>query len=540
MRFIILFLFSVFLASGSSNAKDMPRLERRGHAVQLIVDSRPYLAIGGELHNSSASAPKYMAPIWDRLARNGVRTVIGTASWELVERREGRFDFTAVDDQIRQARARDIHLVLIWFGGYKNAESTYAPRWVRRDEARFPRAKRDPGVELHGIGALLRRGVALSSFNERLVEADAHAFGAFMRHVREVDKQHTVILVQVENEVGLLGDSRDRSVQAEEAWSKPVPPSLMTYLQHNRETLGQYLRKIWGRGGFRTSGNWAEVFGTDKSANEIFMAWNFGRYVDRVAQAGQAELHLPMYANAWLGPVEKAPEPGDYPSGGPVARVLDVWKAAAPNLAFLSPDIYIDDFAGTLADYHRADNPIFVPEAKPDVGNLFLAVGRFDAIGFSPFGIEDVPDDADLFKAYRTLETLRAPILRAQQEDRIRGFRLAAGNEEKLTLGGYQISVRGPRSTEGLFGAGTGSAAPEKPIGYGLVIQTEDDEFLIVARGASFHIAIPGKDVELDTAQEGSFERGRWIGGRTLNGDERYNMFPAEKINIVRMRVLQR
>ncbi|MEO5586908.1 MAG: DUF5597 domain-containing protein, partial [Novosphingobium sp.] len=528
------------LIGTNAAAKDLPRVEQNGAVAQLIVDGAPYLILGGELHNSSPSSPPYMGPIWDKLARNNVRTVIGAASWELIEPDPGRFDFSAVDEQIRQARARGIRLILIWFGAFKNAESTYAPSWVRRDEERFPRARRDPGAKLQGIASFLRNGVALSVFNDRLVDADARAFAALMRHVREADKDQTVIMVQVENEVGLIGDSRDRSSLANRAWSQPVPTDLIRYLQQNRAKLRPQLRDTWGRNGYLTSGTWAQVFGTDKAADEVFMAWGFGRYVERVARSGAEQYRLPMYANAWLGPQPKSPEPGDYPSGGPVARMMDVWKAAAPTLAFLSPDVYIDDFEGALADFHRADNPIFVPEARPVTGNLFVALGRHKAIGFSPFGIEDVPDNHDLFKAYRALNTMLPSIVRAQQEDRIRGFKTATGRMEKLTLGRYEIMVMGPRSSEGFAGAGTGSAAAENLEGYGLIIQTGEDEFLVIARGASLQFSSADSQVEVDWAQEGTLERGQWVPGRTLNGDERHSMFPQDALRLVKVRLLRR
>lgn len=537
---LALALISAALTVSPVLARDLPRVERNGEATQLIVDGAPYPVLAGELHNSSPSSPTYMAPVWDKLARNDVRTVIGVASWELVEPQEGRFDFRAVDDQIRQARARGIRLVLIWFGAYKNAESGYAPTWVRTDEARFPRARRDPAAKLQGIANFLRNGVALSVFNDRLVDADARAFAALMRHVREVDKDQTVILVQVENEVGLLGDSRDRSAAAEQAWSQPVPAELIGRLQQNTAQVQPHLRETWTRNGSRTSGTWAEVFGPGKAADEIFMAWAFGRYVDKVARAGAEQYRLPMYANAWLGPQSKSPEPGDYPSGGPVARMMDVWKAAAPSLAFLSPDIYIDEFESTLTDFNRVDNPIFVPEARPVTANLFLALGNYKAIGFSPFGIEDVPDGHDLFKAYRVLNTVTPQIARAQQEGRIRGFKTSTGRIDRLSLGGYDITVVGARSSEGFAGAGTGSAAAANLEGYGLIMQTGEAEFLVVARGASLLFNRPGTQVEVDWAQEGAFENGEWMPGRTLNGDERHALFPQDKLNIVKIRLLQR
>ena len=533
-------IIAAFVIAAPASAQELPRVELRGQATQLIVDGSPYLVLGGELHNSSPSSPEYMVPVWDRIGRNNVNTVIGVATWELAEPQEGRFDFTAVDDQIKQARAHGMRLVMIWFGAYKNAESTYAPSWVRRDEARFPRAQRDPGSKPNGVAAFLRNGVALTPFNDRLADADARAFAALMRHLRQVDTAHTVILVQVENEVGLLADSRDRSSLANRAWTQPVPAALLNHLRRKRETLHPHLREVWAQQGYRTSGTWAQVFGTGKAADEIFMAWGFAQYVERVARAGAGEYPLPMYANAWLGPKPGQPDPGDYPSGGPVARMMDTWQAGAPSLAFLSPDIYIDDFAGTLADFHRSNNPIFVPEARAETGNLFIALGRFNAIGFSPFGIEDVPENHDLFKAYRALEPLLPRIARAQQEGRIAAFTTRPASQDKFLLGGYEITVRGPRSSVGIFGPGTGSTEQATAGGYGLVIQTARDEFLVVARAASLQFGSASGQVEVDWAQEGGFRKDEWIAGRTLNGDERHAMFPDDKLNIVRIKLLRR
>jgi hypothetical protein len=532
-------IVAAVLVSTTAAADELPRIERRGQATQLIVDGKPYIALGGELHNSSPSSPAYMAPIWPRLAQNGVRTVIGVASWELVERQEGRFDFAAVDDQVRQAKAHGMRLVMLWFGAYKNAGSTYAPTWVRRDLKRFPRAERDPNVIITGVAAGGNYGPTLSVFNDRLITADARAFAALMRHLREVDRDHTVIMVQVENEVGLLGDSRDRSALATAAWSQPVPTELMKYLQDNRAVLRPQVRDTWARLGFRPSGTWAEVFGTDKAADEIFMSWGFGRYVDRVASAGSTQYPLPMYTNAWLGPQARGPEPGDYPSGGPVARMMDIWKFAAPSLAFISPDIYVDDFAGTLGDFHRPNNPIFVPEAKPDAGNAFVALAEYKGMGFSPFGIEDFAPDHDLFKAYKVLDIMLSEIARGQQDGSIRGFKVTTGEQQKFAFGRYDVSFSGPRSTLGMFGAGTGTAEPAKSTGYGLVIQTGEDEFLIVGRAVDVKFTAAGRPAEMDSVEEGVFENGRWIPGRTLNGDERYFLFPVDALRTVRVRLLR-
>jgi len=524
------------LFAGQASAGDLPQLVKRGQTTQLIVDGAPYIALGGELHNSSPSSPTYMAPIWDRLAKHHVNTVIGAASWELVEPREGIYDFTAVDDQIRQAKARGMRMVMIWFGAYKNAGSTYAPSWVRRDPLRFPRAQRDPARADSGEGLM---SPVLSVFSEALVETDARAFAAMMRHIRKVDPGQTVIMIQVENEVGLLGPSRDRSPPAEAAWTRPVPAALIAYLHRHRGELRPQLLESWGRQGYREAGSWAEVFGTDSSADEIFMAWNFGQYLDRVAKAGAAEYGLPMYANAWLGPQAGYQKPGDYPSGGPVARMMDVWKAAAPSLALLAPDIYVDDFGGTLADYRRPDNPIFVPEARFDAANLFVALGQYDAIGFSPFGIEDGGDNDEVFQAYRVLGEMTGLIADAQRDGRIRAIKVTGANE-KITLGGYDLTFTPQGGTLGAFGPGTGKAAEPKATIYGLVIHQAPDEFIIVGRGFWVNFAAPGSTVEIDTAQEGVFKKGQWVPGRTMNGDERYGLFANDSLRVERIQLLRR
>ena len=515
----------------------LPRIERRGSCSQLIVDGEPFLALGGELHNSSPSSPAYLAPVWDRLAAAGVRSVIGAASWQLVEPEEGVFDFTAVDDQIVQARARGIRLILIWFGSYKNAESSYAPSWVRRDEERFPRAERDEENLMTGRFSL--DGPILSVFGEELLRADARAFSALMAHVRDVDPEHTVIAVQVQNEVGLLGDSRDRSALAEAAWSAPVPDVLLAGLAERGDALQPWLRELWRSRGARSSGSWAEVFGEGRAADEVFMAWAFSRFVNHVAADGEREHPLPLFTNAWLGPQPNAAEPGQYPSGGPVARMIDVWQIGAPTLALLAPDIYIEDFAGAVGSFDIADNAILIPEARPEPGLACVAVGARAALGFHVFGIEDVLDRAELFREFQVLQSLSSVITDAQIDGRIHGFRLATGESETVELGGFSLTAAGPIDTRGMFGEGTGDSAAVVT-GYGVVIHLGGDEFLVAARGATVRFARPEEIVEWDTLTEGTFVDGQWRPGRTLNGDERYFMFPLDDLRIVRIRLLRR
>ncbi len=224
----------------------IPHLERRGNTTQLIVDGKPFLALGGEVYNNSASNLEYMRPIWPKLAAMHLNTVLVPVSWAQFEPAEGRFDSALVDGLIRDARANHLRLVLLWFGSWKNSWSSYAPDWVKRDFDRFAR------VQLRN-GAGTER---LSPFCEANRIADARAFAALMRRIRETDSEaHTVLMAQVENEVGVIPDARDHSAAANVAYAQRVPGALMDYLQRNRDTLDPALRARWQAAGFKTSGN---------------------------------------------------------------------------------------------------------------------------------------------------------------------------------------------------------------------------------------------------------------------------------------------
>jgi hypothetical protein len=508
----VLFFFAA-AAAVAQTAASLPAIRQNGPVKQLMVDGKPFVMLAGELHNSSASSIEYMKPIWKKLEAMNLNTVIGTASWELVEPQEGAFDFALVDDQIRQARAHNLRLVLIWFGTWKNANASYVPLWVKEDYQRFPRVRSKDGVARE----------ELTPFGQQSLAADAKAFRALMHHIRTVDSQHTVIMMQVENETGKLGDSRDRSPLAEFAWNRPVPTQLMTYLSENKDKLLPELSKVWGANGFKTAGSWPEVFGSDAWGDEVFMAWYVAKYVGAVAEAGKAELDIPMYVNAWL--VQNETQlPGAYPSGGPVSRMHDIWRAAAPQLDLLAPDIYLPDFRGVCASYTRSGNPLFIPEARASVPNLFWAIGKHAALGYSPFGIESLPEDTPLAAAYKTLAGMMPVLTRYQAEGKVVAVMPEAPDRpsQAVSLGGYQLTFtfggggRGPAPVSGPAGAA-------QPSGFALVMHTAPDEFVLVGQSFSVTAApdIPGpKLAGFGSIDEGRYEKGVWIAGRRLNGDE--------------------
>lgn len=539
----------------ASASQDLPRVRKQASTVQLIVDGKPWTALAGEVHNSTASSSVYMAKVWDRLATLNLNTVITPAYWELIEPEEGRFDFALVDAQLREARQRNMRIVLLWFGTLKNARSSYAPIWVRADQKRFPRAAIRPSTLPFAKG-----DPALSVFGENVVDADARAFSALMDHLAKVDPQHTVIAVQVENETGLLGDSRDRSPIAQAAWNTVVPADLLTYLARNRDRLTPSTKALWSKNGYRKSGTWAEVFGTSWEAEELFMAWGTSRLVGRVAAAGKARLDLPMYANAWVGPQKPSDIAGSYPSGGPVPRVFDIWQAGAPRLDWLSPDIYVDDFSKWVGSYAYSGNMLFVPEARFVVGNLFLALGKYNATGFSPFGIETGVPGNQIAEAYGLLRGLGGMIGDAQARGAIAGFALAKNETQNVTMGDYVVTVRGQRETLSKMLLDMGVTIPlgqpertaqsagdhasdlsdDRPTG--LIIQLGADDFVVVAKDLNVGFArkeTTGESVEIARVQEGVFVDGNWMGGRVLNGDERLQMIPTDKFGITRITLLR-
>ncbi len=546
-------LFAAGLVAQSNPAAPMPEIRRTNGVAQMYVDGRPYVMLAGELHNSSASSIDYMRPVWNRLSALHLNTVIGTVSWELLEPEEDKFDFNLVDAQIREARIRNMRLVLIWFATWKNAESTYTPLWVKADTKRFPRMVKKQRPDLKSrMSAFFAESMAapnLTPFGEESLAADAKAFRALMRHIREVDPQHTVIMMQVENESGLLGDTRDRSPMAEAAWARTVPAELMGYLVKNKESLLPELREVWGANGSKRSGTWAEVFGTGNYADEVFMVWHVGRYIGKIIEAGKAELPLPMYVNAWLGPQPDMEQPGQYPSGGPVARMMDVWRAAAPRVALLAPDIYVRDFKGTCALYARSGNPLFIPEARAVTGDLFWALGQHAALGFAPFGIEDVKEDHQLAEAYRVLGEMIPVLAKAQTEQKVVGILMDTDEQQKASLAGYGLQIRSSRRRVAMAAgeappdAGGFGPPPADSRPFGMVLATAPDEFVVVGSGFAVNFSAEGpapKTAEIGWIDEGRFERGQWIRGRRMNGDEGCVLLRGGPIGMLKVKLLRR
>jgi len=499
-------------SASSTSASDIPHLQKQGTATQLIVDGKPFMALAGELLNNSATNLDYLQPIWPKLVAAKLNSVLVGVSWAQLEPQEGKFDFTFLDAVVQGARSHNLRVVLLWFGSWKNGYSSYPPDWLKRDFERFPRAQfaRGRSVEL------------LSPFSDANRDADARAFAAMMRHLKEVDgREHTVVMIQVENEIGLPGEYRDRSPLASKAYNAPVPKDLMDYLQQHKDALIPELRQVWEAAGFKTSGTWTEVFGQGPATDEIFMAWHFARYVGRVAEAGKAEYPIPMYMNTWFWGFGKVA--GTRQSGSPMPDVWDVWRAGAPGIDIFSPDCSTR-FAEFAAKYNQSGNPLFIPETRAGVAGAaraLYAFGHHDAIGISPFGIDTtVGKDPDYLHIYDLLSGLAPLILEHQGKGTMSAVLLDPDDPpQKVQVGNYTLTGARlvPRAMPGA------PPPPQTEPSGAIFIATGPDEYFAAGRGVTvtFSPNTPGPPLAgLATVEEGDFVNGCWVPLRRLAGDD--------------------
>ena len=499
---VAVLVMGVAFSALPARSAEMPRLVKKDGRYALMVDGQPFLILGAQINNSSAW-PAVLPEVWPAIEGIHANTVEAPVYWEQLEPQPGRFDFSVMDELVKQARSHRVYLVLLWFGTWKNGRMHYVPEWIKTDPAQYPRVMNDRGEPLD----------VLSPHADSNLEADKKAFAALMQHLKQIDgEQHTVILVQVENESGSLGSVRDFSPAAEKIFQAQVPGDLVQALH-------------------RHPGNWKEVFGAD--ADETFSAYAVAHYIDQVAVAGKAEYPLPLYVNNWL---KYRPEtiPGvNYPSGGPTYNMLDVWKAAAPAIDMIGPDIYMDDsgdYRQVLAQYHRPDNPTWVPEtgmSDADAKYFFYVLGD-GGIGFSPFGIDytgwtitDNKPPPMHAENYALISPMDREIARLNFEGKLNtAVEEEGAAQTSLDFGRWQSTVA--------FGFPQFDGGPKAPgtkdhHGRALVAQLSPDEFLVTGIDARIKFELGSKDngrAQILRAEEGHYENGNWKFVRLLNGDE--------------------
>ncbi len=499
-------------AATEASEGDMPHFVQKDGRHAFIVDGAPFLMLGGQSGNSSAW-PAELPGVWSAVDRIHANTLEVPVYWEQFEPEQGEFDTSIIDTMIAQAREHHVRLVLLWFGTWKNGSSHYIPLWMKAKQELYPKI----------IG---KNGLSVDSPSPHYpasLELDKSAFRALMSHLKASDAVHTVIMVQVENESGAWDTIRDYSPTAQAIFEQPVPAQLLGALGLSA----------------KSGGNWTAVFGKD--ADEFFHAWFVARYVGQVAAAGKEAYALPMYANAALrDPISPGPA-GTYESGGPTDNVLAIWKAAAPALDVLSPDIYQDDSARyrrVLELYARPDNPLFVPETgfSPWYAHMLFAALDKGAVGWAPFGIDLVggaypippvggrEEDrlAPLALNYSIVGPIMREVARLEFEGRLQAVAEEAdSHSQAMEFGSWKavVTYGAPR-----FGSATQPKGNPEPTGVALVASLGKDEFLVTGHSCrvDFQPADPQSKAKREYlhVEEGTFENGEFKLVRVWNGDQ--------------------
>ena len=497
-------------AADAAGATPIPQIVSKDGRHALMVDGAPFLILGAQVNNSS-NWPQALDDVWPAIDVVKPNTVMVPVAWEQVEAKEGTFDFSFVDVLLKQAREKDVRLVLLWFATWKNNSPNYAPDWVKLDNTRFPRIVTADGRTLN----------SLSPHAQATLDADRKAFVALMTHLKAADPQRTVIMVQPQNEPGTYGSVRDFSPLAQKVFEGPVPDALL-------KKLG------------KSPGTWREVFGAD--ADEYFHAWHIARYIDQVAEAGKAVYPLPIYINAALrGPFNPG-QPGQYASGGPTDNVLDVYKAAAPHIDLLAPDIYMPEYTHytTVLDrYARPDNPLFVAETgnREEYARYFFSALGEQAIGWSPFGIDfshytnwplgakrvDAETLAPFALNYAIARPAARVIAQASFEGKVRGTAEQPGQAMQTVKIDDRWNMVVTYGVPQFWFQGEPPGNPE-PIGRALVVQLGPDEFLVAGAHARINItaadpAVAARQI-YDFVDEGTYVDGKWVFRRRWNGDQ--------------------
>ncbi len=512
-RTALICLTAIACLSLTAQSNSAPHLEKNKNVTQLIVHDKPFLIRGGELGNSSASVNAYMQPVWPKLNAMQLNTVLMPVYWELIEPEENKFDFNLIDSLVANASANNLHLVFLWFGTWKNSMSCYVPYWMKTDTKKFERT-----IDKNG-----RKMEIISALSKEALDADKKAFAALMNHVKTVDAvNQTVIMVQVENEVGMLSTAKETQPSALKLFSQQVPKELMQYLQKNKEQLVPELKERWQQQGFKTNGTWHEVFGDGLATDEIFQAYYYASYVNEVAKAGKAAYNIPMYVNAALN--RPGALPGEYPSAGPLPQVMDIWQFAAPAIDMLSPDFYNPDTKYWCDLFTRNNNTLFIPEIRFDStcgAKALYTIGHYHSLGFSPFSIENVdgkPAD-NLQKSYKLLDQLSHYILHEKNVIKTDGVLLDKTNSiDTLTFGKYIFKI----SHDNTLGWNGHKQDAVWDATGAVIIQTGEDDFIIGGTGVviNFTCIDTAKVAGIGSCEKGVFENDVWKPILILNGDQ--------------------
>jgi hypothetical protein len=348
------------------SADPRPHFESVGGRPVLYVDGWPFAALAVETHWADLIYGRYaetlhaydhLFPAAKALGLNAVKVPI---KWSMVEPKKGVYDFCYLDHVKAMAERNGLRLVVGWFGHYASGDGNiyrnltgevFAPMYVVEDDVTYPRAVDADGIAHHN---------AISYDYEPIIEVETAAFRAFMEHIRAVDEEtHTILLVQVENEIAVFGaDRRNRR-----EWRDHSPAS----------------NKRFEETGFADDLKY--------SAWRLSTAW-IRRLTDVAAQV----YPIPTFLNYVGGEIV------DWMVGGAPGEDVATYMENCPNLAFVGLNLYasrqssVADFRAWLDAYRVSRNLPAITETNSDAGPnaprlAYLALGEYGAPIFAPWAL---------------------------------------------------------------------------------------------------------------------------------------------------------
>lgn len=487
----------------------------------LMVEQKPYFIFGGELHNSSCSSITYLKEVViPRIREIPINTLLLPVYWENIEKVEGIYDFSLVREIIDLMRDNNLKIIILWFGLWKNGLSTYVPSWMKLDRNKYPFCQNKAGKSLYTISPLCNQAI----------KKDIQAYKQLISFIKKYDQEkQTVIMIQIENEVGLLESDRDYSFSANKLYNQEIPLELQKW--------------------FKQTGTWQEVF--KEKAPEIFMTYYYAQALNQIAASGKEIYPLVTMINVWIK--KEGEKPGKYPSGGAISENIELYQYLAPNIDIIAPDIYVKDF-NTISQQYAKQGYLMVPETRQDIysmSQIIYGMSAFPMIGYSPFGIEDFSynDSMKLYqflsslgiersafnsqgakpylcKIYQDLMSIQSLLLKYRQSEMMHPFiRKEMIKNELLNIGDYQINITYINQDEQINGAG-------------FIINIEDTWYVY---GVNFFINISHSinQVGIISLEEGYFENNQWKTTLVLNGDEQYGIYALDEAKFFKVKLHQ-